>query len=89
MWFQLGLPTDPIIVWPLAVSGSQTTYEVVFERLDATFVCIGTVVGWFYKLPPEIFCAEIFFERFHRLIVCDIEGWLVSFFSQFSEDLIK
>ena len=29
------------------------------------------------------------FERCHRLIVCDIEGWLVSFLRQFGEDLIK
>ena len=74
---------------PLAVSGAQTTDEVVFERLYVAFVCIDTVIGWFYKLPSTIFCAEIFFERCQRLIFCDIEGWLVSFFCQFGEDLIK
>ena len=59
------------------VCRSKATDEVVLERLDGSLSRVYSVIVWLYELPFAFFLLQKYLEWLGRLIICDIQEWLV------------
>ena len=76
----------PKLEGKICIRGAQSTNEVVFEGLDGPFCCVDPMVVGFHKLQAAILLLQVFPDGLAGLVVCDAEGWLVSFVGEGLED---